>query len=226
MLRVQRKYPGRQGRTCLHLNPGSPRQSARHACSMARFRPSDRSMPPSLRHVCDIDVSVGPIRDLGPTPHGRRRIIPILSGTVKGERLDGEVMPGGADWQYVRGDGVLELEARYSIKTKDGTEIAVTNRGMRRAPPEIMDRLRAARASIPRSSTSARSRCSRLPPARTSGSTAASSSPPPRASRTSANPRVRSALACAQTLFRRHRKLASLCAEARTSEAGQREERR
>ncbi len=48
---------------------------------------------------------------------------------------------GGADWQYVRGDGVLELEARYSIKTKDGTEIAVTNRGIRRAPPEIMDRL-------------------------------------------------------------------------------------
>lgn len=98
-------------------------------------------MPPSLRHVCDIDVSVGPIRDLGLTPHGRRRIIPILSGTVKGERLEGVVMPGGADWQYVRSDDVLELVARYSIKTKDGTEIAVTNRGMRRAPPEIMDRL-------------------------------------------------------------------------------------
>lgn len=96
---------------------------------------------PILTHVCDIDVSVGPIRDLGPTPHGRRRIIPILSGTVKGELLEGEVLPGGADWQYVRGDGVLELEARYSIKTNDGTEIAVTNRGMRHAPPGIMDRL-------------------------------------------------------------------------------------
>lgn len=100
-------------------------------------------MPVSLelRHVCDIEVSVGPIRDLGATPHGRRRIIPILSGTVKGERLEGEVLAGGADWQYVRSDGVLELEARYSIRTKDGTEIAVSNRGMRRAPPEIMERL-------------------------------------------------------------------------------------
>jgi hypothetical protein len=98
-------------------------------------------MIPTLRHVCHIDVSVGPIRDLGPTPHGRRRIIPILSGTVTGERLSGEVMPGGADWQYVRSDGILELEARYSIKTGDGTEIAVSNRGMRRASPEIMDRL-------------------------------------------------------------------------------------
>jgi hypothetical protein len=98
-------------------------------------------MTPALRHVCDIDVSVGPIRDLGPTPHGRRRIIPILSGTVKGERLEGEVVPGGADWQYVRSDGVVELEARYSVKASDGTEIAVTNHGLRRAPPQIMDRL-------------------------------------------------------------------------------------
>lgn len=98
-------------------------------------------MTPELRFVCDIDVQVGPIRDLGPTPHGRRRIIPILSGTVNGGRLSGEVAPGGADWQYVRADGILELEARYSIKTQDGAEIAVTNRGMRRAPPEIMDRL-------------------------------------------------------------------------------------
>jgi hypothetical protein len=98
-------------------------------------------LTPTLRNVCDIDVSVGPIRDLGPTPHGRRRNIPNHGGSVKGERLEGEVMPGGADWQYVRTDGVLELEARYSIKTKDGAEIAVINRGMRRAPPEIMDRL-------------------------------------------------------------------------------------
>lgn len=98
-------------------------------------------MPPELRHVCDIEVSVGPIRDLGPTPHGRRRIIPILAGTVRGPLLNGEVVPGGADWQYVRGDGVVELEARYSIQADDGAEIAVTNRGLRRAPPEIMERL-------------------------------------------------------------------------------------
>lgn len=98
-------------------------------------------MVPLLIHAFDIEVSVGPIRDLGPTPHGRRRIIPILSGTVKGERLEGEVVPGGADWQYVRADGVLELEARYSIRASDGTEIAVINRGLRRASPEIMDRL-------------------------------------------------------------------------------------
>jgi hypothetical protein len=98
-------------------------------------------MTPKLRHVCDVDVSVGPIRDLGPTPHGRRRIIDILGGTVRGERLAAEIVPGGADWQYVRADGVVELEARYSIRTDNGTEIAVVNRGLRRAAPEVMERL-------------------------------------------------------------------------------------
>lgn len=95
-------------------------------------------MQPQLAPVCDIDVDVGPIQDLGVMPHGRRRIVPILGGRVAGARLTGMVMPGGADWQYVRADGILELVARYSIRTGDGVEIAVTNRGMRRASPEVM----------------------------------------------------------------------------------------
>jgi hypothetical protein len=98
-------------------------------------------MTPDLRHVCDIEALVGPVRDLGPVPHGRRRIVPILGGRVRGPRLEGEVVPGGADWQYVRADGVVELVARYSIRTGDGVEIAITNRGLRRAPPEVMERM-------------------------------------------------------------------------------------
>ena len=51
------------------------------------------------------------------------------------------MLPGGADWQYVRSDGVVELVARYSILTTDGVEIAVVNRGLRRAAPEVMARM-------------------------------------------------------------------------------------
>jgi hypothetical protein len=98
-------------------------------------------MVPQLRHVFDIEAEVAPARELGAMPHGQRRIVPILGGSVNGPRLQAEVMPGGADWQYVRGDGVVELVARYSIRTGDGVEIAVTNRGLRRAAPEIMARM-------------------------------------------------------------------------------------
>ena len=96
---------------------------------------------PQLCHVCDIDVAVGPIRDLGQMPHGRRRLVAILGGLVHGPRLSGEILPGGADWQVARSDGVLELVARYGIRTADGTEIAVANRGIRRAAPEVMEAL-------------------------------------------------------------------------------------
>jgi hypothetical protein len=96
---------------------------------------------PELSHVCTIEANVAAIRDLGATPHGRRRIVPILGGTVRGPRLEAEILPGGADWQSVRSDGVVELVARYSIRTRDGAEIVVVNRGLRRASPEVMERL-------------------------------------------------------------------------------------
>jgi hypothetical protein len=97
--------------------------------------------PPELKHVCDIAVDVGPIRDLGVGPRGRRRIIAILGGKVTGPRLEADIVPGGDDWQIVAADGVVELEARYAIRTSDGVEIAILNRGLRRAAPEIMERL-------------------------------------------------------------------------------------
>ena len=98
-------------------------------------------MCPELGHVCVIEAIVSATRDLGATPRGRRRIVPILGGTVKGPRLEAEILPGGADWQQVRDDGVVELVARYSIRTTDGVEIAVVNRGLRRAAPEVMARM-------------------------------------------------------------------------------------
>ena len=99
------------------------------------------ALPPTLTHVTTIDVDVGPIQDLGQMPLGRRRIIPILGGSAKGPRLTATVVPGGADWQIVRGDGVIELVAHYSLATHDGVAISVVNRGIRHAPPEVMARL-------------------------------------------------------------------------------------
>jgi hypothetical protein len=84
---------------------------------------------------------VAAVRDLGATPYGRRRIVPILGGTVRGPRLEAEILPGGADWQHVRSDGVVELVARYSIRTGEGVEIAVVNRGLRWAAPDVMEKM-------------------------------------------------------------------------------------
>lgn len=96
---------------------------------------------PELRHVMTVFAEVAPITELGQMPLGRRRIIPIIGGRVEGPRVTGEVVPGGADWQIVRPDGVIDLVASYWIRTHDGVEISVVNGGIRRADPEVMAKL-------------------------------------------------------------------------------------
>ena len=89
------------------------------------------------------EITLAPPQELGETPLGRRRIIPITGGSFRGERLSGRVLPGGADWQVIRADGVAELDARYTLETEDRALIYVRNFGYRHGPPEIIQRLAA-----------------------------------------------------------------------------------
>lgn len=96
---------------------------------------------PRLERLCRATVEIGEPIVVGDTPLGRRRIIPITGGRVEGPRLEGVVLPGGADWQIVRGDGGATLEARYTVRTADGALIYVRNVGVRRGPPDVLARL-------------------------------------------------------------------------------------
>jgi hypothetical protein len=97
--------------------------------------------PPGLRHLCDLDVELGPPLELGDSPRGRRRIIPIVGGTVSGERLSGRILNLGADWQTILADGTAELDTRYSMETSDGAVIDIRNFGYRHGPKEVLDAL-------------------------------------------------------------------------------------
>ncbi len=87
-----------------------------------------------------IRADLAAITDLGRTPYGQRRIIDILGGTVKGDRLNGRVLPGGADWQIIRNDGAADIQARYTIQTETGARILVPGNGLRHGPPEVLER--------------------------------------------------------------------------------------
>ena len=89
------------------------------------------STAPGLRYAFSIRAKVAPIQDLGATARGHRRIVDILGGEVSGPRLDGEILPGGADWQIVRADGTIEVVARYTIRAKSGALVYVQNEGLR-----------------------------------------------------------------------------------------------
>ncbi len=97
--------------------------------------------PPKLAFAFSVRVIVGPIQDLGKTARGHRRIIDILGGTAEGPRFQGEILPGGADWQIVRGDGTIEVVARYTIRSASGALVYVQNDGLRVASPEIVARM-------------------------------------------------------------------------------------
>jgi uncharacterized protein DUF3237 len=88
-----------------------------------------------------IHAELADILHLGTTPYGDRRVINILSGRVEGERLSGRILPGGADWQIVRPDGVADLCARYTIESDGGARVLVASDGLRHGPPEIIARL-------------------------------------------------------------------------------------
>jgi len=96
---------------------------------------------PGLQFAFQVEVQVGAPLDFGETQNGHRRVIPIMGGRVNGERLQGRIVAGGADWQVLRPDGAAELDARYTIETDQGALIYVVNRGLRNGPREVLQRL-------------------------------------------------------------------------------------
>lgn len=91
--------------------------------------------------IFTIRADLEAITSLGRTPYGERRVIGILGGTVRGAKLSGRILPGGADWQIIRSDGAADLKARYTIETDAGALIMVTSEGLRHGPPEVIERL-------------------------------------------------------------------------------------
>ncbi|WP_461642188.1 DUF3237 domain-containing protein [Labilibaculum euxinus] len=82
----------------------------------------------------DAKVKIGNMVVVGESKRGTRRMIPITGGSFKGPNIQGEVLPGGEDWQLVRPDGDTELNARYLLKTNDGIIIQVINKALMHVP--------------------------------------------------------------------------------------------
>lgn len=90
------------------------------------------------RPIFTVAAELAAAIDLGATPYGGRRVVGILGGTVRGSRLNGHILPGGADWQIVRSDGATDIHARYIIEAETGARILVDSRGLRHGPREVI----------------------------------------------------------------------------------------
>jgi hypothetical protein len=97
---------------------------------------------PALEHLCDLAVTIAPPIEIGQTPAGLRRLIPITGGIVKGPKLNGTILNGGADFQLILSEGsAAHLDARYIIQADDDSRIFVQNTALRFASVENSKRL-------------------------------------------------------------------------------------
>lgn len=83
----------------------------------------------SARKIIELSVTVGKEHEVGHTPEGFLRVIPITGGTFSGENFKGVVLPGGADWNYEINGHLSVVSAKYCIQEDDGTVISIENNG-------------------------------------------------------------------------------------------------
>ena len=98
-------------------------------------------MTPQLltRYVFTITARIGEVTSAGEIGTGVRRIIPITGGEVKGEAINGKVC---ADFQIIRPNELIELEAKYAFETDDGAVVYVENKGLRFGPVDLLQKLK------------------------------------------------------------------------------------
>lgn len=97
---------------------------------------------PRLVPVFRLDADLGTAVDLGPVPAGRRRIVPLTTGTFTGPAIAGTLLGGSsADWQTVLADGTALGDIRYTLVTDDGDVLDVRSHSIRHGDPEVLARL-------------------------------------------------------------------------------------
>lgn len=97
---------------------------------------------PGLEPLIRLEVDVGELLTVGAGPVGERRMVAISGGRFEGAGMlqgwRGTVLAGGADWQLLRADGVLEVDARYVLQDDAGARVQVLSQGLRHGPPEVI----------------------------------------------------------------------------------------
>lgn len=112
------------------------------------------SLPGALREVRTkplfvMRLDVHPLQIIGAAPGAYRRVGVVPSGIFDGERLSGQVLDGGSDWQNVRSDGSTTLDVRLVLTTDGDALIGMTYRGIRQGAPDVIARLEKGEAVDP-----------------------------------------------------------------------------
>ena len=76
-----------------------------------------------LVHLFTMKATVDAPTEIGPMPIGTRRIFNATGGSFAGDRLSGEILPGGGEWFLDAGKGFGQVDVRLMLRTDDGASI-------------------------------------------------------------------------------------------------------
>jgi len=103
--------------------------------------------PLASEPLCVADFRVdGGIMAMGRSPFGERRIGYVTGGEFHGERLSGEILPGGGNWsqsgEIAPDIAVGTFDARAIWRTHDGAMIYVSYTGRTAIPADVTAQFR------------------------------------------------------------------------------------
>lgn len=81
-----------------------------------------------VRHLMDLEILFEPVPVFA-TPTGTRMVLAVRSGRFSGPGIEGDVLPGSADWLVVGTDRIGRIDVRAVLRTSDGAHLHMTNTG-------------------------------------------------------------------------------------------------
>jgi len=82
-----------------------------------------------VEHLFTMHALLTPPAIVPDGPNGTRVLITVTGGTVRGARINGELLAGG-DWVTMRATGVGQLDVRLTIRTDDDAVVYMEYRGL------------------------------------------------------------------------------------------------
>ena len=73
--------------------------------------------------LCDVKVFLDTPVPVGKTLSGTRTVYPVKGGTVTGQKINGKVLPIGADWILTSDSVTSKMDVRAVMETDDGAII-------------------------------------------------------------------------------------------------------
>lgn len=98
----------------------------------------DQFGPVRTRPLFVMEVRVDRIHAVGAVGGAEQCVGNISGGHFAGERLSGTILLGGADWQTLRTDSTVPLDARVALAADDGAVIGMTYDGIRTGPADVL----------------------------------------------------------------------------------------